>query len=361
MSHTLKAYEIGQYYDEIMNNIIKQKPICRNYFCQKNEPNVNQILQEELSKVIDRMHETIYKIITVEYCFQHEMDRYDKQETLSDIDKIDYQACKGCRWQLWNIEHSFRKTQCYLKGLKYKLSKMNISVNSPVLRAIRYECKKCYTRCKDCFQNVITEYILKSIMRPYYIHITNKGIDLTEEIKKHTLPKAPSSYEELLAKFEPYINYIVAFGEKSGKTVYKSIRIEEFQKNQAYIDQTKERRKQEKEAKTQEQYKERIQKFCIQRETVYDKKRKDGKQHPIFSQLMKADNYDKQAKTCCIIVCLCKPEKGNAYYRYYDTNCLRAYSQEITTFFFDNIGIQDAITKCYTYPDVKAVDSIRIY
>lgn len=29
MSHTLKAYEIGQYYDEIMNNIIKQKPICR--------------------------------------------------------------------------------------------------------------------------------------------------------------------------------------------------------------------------------------------------------------------------------------------------------------------------------------------
>lgn len=363
MSNATRPYDIAHYYDNILRNIHSDSPESRKYWSKPDEPSINEEAKKLIQYALDRQHEIIYQIVLLEQCFDYEIKQYDNKTNQSDIEKHDRETCHSLRWQLWNIEQSFRKSSRFFKCIEDRMNQHNFAASSNVLKAVKHSVKKQTERCKNIFKQCLMDYVLKSIFRPYYIyHLSKHQIHLTDDIKEHTLSITPHSYEELIEKFEPYIQHIADYAEQSGKTNYKDIRMEEYDKMVEKRQKIKESKKQEQQEKRQQQFEERLHKFCIQKEqSYYNQRNIKQKTIQIATHITKQSNYDKNARNCCAIACLCKPEKGTSYFRYYDKTSLQSRITSINTFFFDNKDLAEALEHAKTLPDVKAVDSILIY
>lgn len=356
------AYDISYRYSQILKAIHGETKKMNAYLCKDGEPSVNEQMVELLNKTIQNLYDTICQITVVLQCFDYEIEQYDRKPVLSQEEEQDRETCRVLRWQLWKIEQSFRNTRIFLNSIRRRCKKYRFSANTEVLKAVIHACKNQDNRCRDCFQNVIREYVLKSILRPYYINLVNSGGNFRKDIREQVGDAYVESYEEHKEKYAPYIRRIAEFAEQSGKKTYRSVRQEEWEEIEKRRKRGKERQKAETAKKREHQYQERMEKFCREKEQSYHNRISvNGASISIMSQALRHPNYTPEKKVCCYIACLIKPEKGAAYFRYLGRNGFCRLLSEIDEFFFDGEGVSEAVEVCRSYPNVKAVGTIRVY
>lgn len=359
---TTIAYDTSYRYSQILKAIHGETRRMESYLCKDGEPSINEKMEELLNKTIQNLYDTICQITVVLQCFDYEMEQYDRKPALSEEEKRDRETCRVLRWQLWKIEQSFRNTRIFLNSIRRRCKKYRFSANTEVLKAVIHACKNQDNRCKDCFRNVIMEYMLKSMLRPYYINLVNSGGNFRKDIREQVGDAYVETYEEHKQKYAPYIRRIAEFAEKSGNDTYRNIRKEEWGQIEERREQGAKRRKAEAAKKREHQYQERMEKFCREKEQSYHNRISvNGVNIPIISQALRHPDHTPEKKVCYYIACLIKPEKGAAYFRYLGRNGLCRLLSEIDEFFFDGEGVSKAVEACRSYPDVKAVGTVRVY
>ena len=347
-------------YDEILRNVLSKNRYFVTYLCDEQEPNINEQALTILHALLIPLRKTITEIHMLERCFAYEYQYYQQQTTLSDTDMIDAQACKSNRWQLYHIRTSFVNTQKYVLRLCHVLELFPISNQSPVLAAIRSIYKKHSTRCQNIHDHVLYDYILVSLYRPYYLyHLKQQKSLIDTDIQMSMQHAYVPKYQHERSSMQPYIEKVAIFASMSGKDNYKQLRIQEYKDHLEKLAQQKAEKQACTKITKQQQYQQRLAKFCMERERTYQNQPWHSK--PIFAQMVQHPDYTTQAKNCCIVVCLCKPKTGNYYFAYYNNHQLTRRMSYVQTFFFDQKNVDACIKECYTLPDVQAVDTISLY
>lgn len=362
MSSVTREYDIGEYYRKILHDICYNSPKIRMYLCKKNEPSINQQILPQLKALSQTFIKIIYLIDLIELCFLYEIEQYKTQTSLSEAEQQDKNACESLYWQLHNIKMSFRKSQSYISSIRLQFESLSFSSQSNVKQAVEHMIRVHNTRCNEIFQRCLLDFVLQSILRPYWIHLNSKRIDLQTDMLNHVHIGA-QNWNELQQKFQPYLQKIITFAETSGKTTYKIVRQEEWLATIKKRNHQKEIHKQKQKERQAQRYIDQIQRFCKKQEQSYQNTFKTGHQHFIIQQILQHPKYDKNAKTCCYLACLCKGESGPRVFQYYDSDKLTRYQKELHTFFFDpdETEIKKAKEHALTFPDVKAVDCITVY
>lgn len=358
----VKNYDICNLYNKILKTVVREEAGIKRYLCEEGEPPVNDRLKEMLDRTIENLHSIIRQTTVIIQCFDYEIGQYEKSESLLEEEKNDRETCRVLRWQMWRIEQSFRSTSKFLSILCKRCEEYRFSGNTTLLKAVSHACKNHNKRCRDCFQNTVKEYILKCILRPYYIKLINSGKNFEKDIREHVNCDGIRTYEEYQERYAPYIKSIADFAEASGNKNYQTVRKEEYETIEIRRRKVRKIQKAEQEKKKEIQYQERMEKFCRKKEEVYQRHISEkGKDVQIMKQVFIHPEYTPEKVNCCYIACLIKPEKGSSYFRYLTTKGLKEKAKEVDQFFFDGYGVKEALEACYSYPDVKAADTVRVY
>lgn len=356
----LIAYDTVHRYDNILKNILSQNRYFAKYICNKQEPSINEQALPLLDTLLQQLQKTITEIHMLERCFLYEYNYYQQQTELSNIDKLDAQACKSKRWQLHRIKTSFIETQNYVICIQRTFQNFHISTKSPVLQAVRYLYKKQSTRCQNIHDHVLCEYILVSMYRPYYLyHLKQQKSLIDTDIQTSMRYGYSVKHQHAYNSMQPYIEKVAIFASMSGKENYKHVRIQEYQDHLDKLAQQKAEKQAQTIMEKQKQYQQRLAKFCISREQTYQNQPWHSK--PILAKLVQHPDYTVDANNCCIIACLCKPKTGNCYFAYYNSHQLTRRMSDIQSFFFEKKNLEACIQECYSFPDVQAVDTISLY
>lgn len=359
MTDPCKSYDVTNYYDNVIKNILDEKQGFRTYLSKNRESTCNKTCMEEIDSTLHIICGILYKITLIELCFEHEMEEYREKGTFGEEELLDQKICRSIYWQLRNIGESFIKTRKILKALRHKCNDYPFSQESPVRPAIAHLCRKHAKRVKDLSKNVLPDYIYKSMLRPYYIKLYNGGGSLEDEVSKFLDIENALSFEEVKEKLTPYLTEIIAAADEKRMKNWKIVRLEEYMQQEERKKKAKKQRQSEKEEQAKIKRKERLSKFCREMEQKLYNSRKNQKPHPLIMQMAQDADFSVGYKDAFIICMLCKPPKGAAYFQYITKNGTSTKVRDIDRFFFEDVP-EDVIKECYSLPDVVAVDTIRI-
>lgn len=362
----MDPYDIVHEYRTLLYDLNYRPSRIRQYLCQNDEPDCAEDIKRLITQTQKEIHAFLCKTEVIYLCFKYEINEYktkNESEGLSSEEKDDLNCLTDLRAQLYQIIDSFIKTKQFIKIIYRKSKAYKFPKNGKIYKAIKHTCKKHNIRAHDCFNNMVMDYLLKSIYRPYYMHITNKGIHMIDDMADYINTDYGIPYEKQVKNLTPYIQKAITFAKESGKTNYKTVRIREYIENSQKREKELERKKQELNAKQQQRYEDRLKKLAIEKEQTAHRCRKNGHitSSPVLNAMAKEPDFHNDIDTVEIIAVIHKPEVGMYKIMYLTKNGLTTYYRKVDRFFFDKKGLNEAIEELKKIPEIKAIETIKIY
>lgn len=354
---TIKQYEVAQKYNKIIYYLTHDYPKITNYAGPSTEPSENQNIKQNINILMNYIRKILYQLTIIKSCFDYELDQYQKQTQLSSQDNIDIKYCKHIISMLIAIMKSEIKTKIYFDILTKKINNIHIAKNSILHKALCFELKKQLQRCKYLEQQILTNYISISIIRPYCKYLQQQQLSFNDDIQTHLDISVWKSYKIIKPDIDRYIKHIAAY---INTTTYKTERLKEA--NKYYEKKLKQNQEKEfeKNIKQAQYYKNMLQKFCTEKE--YSFSNCVNRTHPTIEHLMKKAVHEPNfnGNQCFIIVILFKPEKGPRYFRYLTKSDIVTRINSIDLFLFQQTIPDEIKQRIQSYPDVKAFGTIHL-
>lgn len=362
MKLPIYAADVVWEYEKTLNAFRYKNKYMELYICKtNNEPCGNDRILHNVSIALRKVKECLHKINVVLECFDYELNQYNKTNTLTEEEAADCETVKSRRWQLFRITKSFAETHKFLSDIEKQCKEYRFPKNGTYEKAAAYACKKHIERCRNCFDNIIKDYIMSSMLRPYYLHLMNHNIKFLDDIIRHFPVNDYINHEQAHERLKPYIEMIANFDPTC--TSYKDARKEDSKRldaKQAAIEKTT---RAEQERKQQLRYEERLTKLATGIEQTILLKRNGIKKgtNQLLKNMNKHPDFSNSAKHGSAVCCLIKPETGRSVIHYLTSKGLTTNTREVDAFFFDDKSLHAAMERCRLYPNVKAVDSIRVF
>lgn len=356
------AADVVWEYEKTLNAFRYKNKYMGLYICKtNNEPCGNDRILHNVSIALRKVKECIHKINVILECFDYELNQYDAKSTRTEEEADDYDTVKSRRWQLFRILKSFIETHDFLSNIEKQCKEYRFPKNGTYEKAATYACKKHIERCKNCFHNVITDYIMSSILRPYYLYLKNNNINFLDDINKYFPIGNYMNHEQAHDKLKPYIQMIADFDPSC--TSYKNARKEDRKRLDARQAAIEESKRAEREERQQLQYEEKLTKLATGIEQTILLKRNGIRKGTnwLLNNVSKHPDFSNSAKQGSVICCLIKPETGRSVIRYMTSKGLVSHPRDVDMFFFNDESLHETMEQCRSYENVKAVDSIRVF
>ena len=351
MPQGMYPYNTMEKYKIILNYLTYNNPKINDYISSPDEPSGNDILLKQIKNTLAQIKLMLHTFSLVKACFLYEANQYGDAESLSPDEKADKRYCENRAHLLFRIIQSSVETKNYFRILTESMEKHQIAKQSPAYKAILKACQVQTDRHKRLRNNLLTEYISISMLRPYCILLQKQGSSLQADLRKHINMSEWIPYQTL----EPILNNYaeeIAAAVTDSSTAYKDVRMEEAKKLQEKIEINKEQKQLLRQQKQLEKWKQQLTAFCIEKEpTSHIQERVYGN---IFREL-------GQAYTDCRIICMLVKEPGQPKrFRYLTKNGTTNRITNVDLFIRQKTIPEDLKTRAFQYPNVKCIDTILL-
>ena len=361
MSQGMYPYNTMEKYKTILNYLTYNNPKINEYIGSPDEPSGNDILLKQINSTLEQIKLMLHTFSLVKTCFLYEANQYADTETLSPDEKADKKYCENRAHLLFRIIQSSVETKNYFRILTESMEKHQIAKQSPAYKAILKACQVQTDRHKRLRNNLLTEYISISMLRPYCILLQKQGSSLQADLRKHINMSEWIPYQTL----EPILNNYaeeIAAAVTDSSTAYKNVRMEEAKKLQEKIEINKEQKQLLRQQKQLEKWKQQLTAFCIEKETSLhthnDSQPTSHLQEQIYSRIFRELG---QAYTDCRIICTLVKEPGQPRrFRYLTKDGMTNRITSVDLFIRQKTIPEDLKTRAFQYPNVKCIDTILL-
>lgn len=361
MSYGLYPYNTMETYKTILNYLTYNNPKINDYIGSLDEPSGNSDLLKQINSTLTQIKLMLHTFSLVKACFLYEANQYADTETLSPDEKADKKYCENRAHLLFRIIQSSVETKNYFRILTESMEKHQIAKQSPAYKAILKACHVQTDRHKRLRNNLLTEYISISMLRPYCILLQKQGSSLQADLRKHINMSEWIPYQTLEPILNDYAEEIAAAVTDSS-TAYKNVRMEEAKKLQEKIEINKEQKQLLRQQKQLEKWKQQLTAFCIEKETNLhthnDNRPTSYLQEQIYSHIFRELG---QAYTDCRIICMLVKEPGQPRrFRYLTKNGMTNRITSVDLFIRQKTIPEDLKARAFQYPNVKCIDTILL-
>lgn len=361
MSQGMYPYNTMEKYKTILNYLTYNNPKINEYIGSPDEPSGNDILLKQINSTLEQIKLMLHTFSLVKTCFLYEANQYADTETLSPDEKADKKYCENRAHLLFRIIQSSVETKNYFRILTESMEKHQIAKQSPAYKAILKACQVQTDRHKRLRNNLLTEYISISMLRPYCILLQKQGSSLQADLRKHINMSEWIPYQTLEPILNDYAEEIAAAVTDSS-TAYKDVRMEEAKKLQEKIEINKEQKQLLRQQKQLEKWKQQLTAFCIEKETSLhthnDSQPTSHLQEQIYSRIFRELG---QAYTDCRIICMLVKEPGQPRrFRYLTKNGMTNRITSVDLFIRQKTIPENLKARAFQYPNVKCIDTILL-
>ena len=223
------AYDVRINYNSILKNF--QSEIINNEWLVMNgEESFSKTLLELVKKTLDNMVYFNRENLIIQRVILHELSNADNEKDIVVLRYL-YNGISYIRKTYYNMND-------YYRAIYFPLKKYNIKKDSQLTKAIINDCDIVNKRIKEKRKMIKDEYIYLSAIRPYYFDLQKRGISFKSDIQNYV--NLNGKWDEEKDSFNDYIQNIIDFTAKSGKTNHIDARLECYDKINKYIENAKE-------------------------------------------------------------------------------------------------------------------------
>ena len=339
-------YDTVMYYEKIMKQLMRGV-INNKWLCTDNEKSYTNTLIDIINKCKREIWFFRRETLIIQRVLLYELEKVqdEKDETVLNYLYI----------SISKIRTSYKEMFAVFETIEYKLNNTEISENSDIAKAIIHDCATNTRRITEKRKMIRDEYIYLSMIRPYYFNLQKKGISFKEDIENHI--NIYGKWEDELDSFSQYVDGIIAFAEKSGKTNYIDARLENYDRVNINRINRELEKKQKNADKVLERQINKLNTYVHNKETTI--RRNPNSQQSLIDIIMKQSGYHTYC-SCSVIVAIQKIDQEKIVFF---TGTGFSTNIKNSKFYFDNEqqNMQKEKEVCSAYEGIKCVTTLQIF